>query len=215
MDTDKVLSRYNYYQSAIVQLSRYPLDRTPGLGEIGMNKSMIQSAYKDIKQQGIGGDVIDWLCTISSFRAIHRASEIVRAGSIISKLVWEKGKDADRNRIGELYQTVRNPFDMLRLALLENWTDGVNFLRLIFRNPKLVFDNSEFKEMNSHIANKTTAEMEIVYLYVCASLWHWVINHPGEDHANIDTSVADDIIRKSKEGLKAYQKEVTQKKRKE
>ena len=73
METIELLKKYTKFYNNLKKLGDYPLEEVPMLKKIGINPSLLQSCYQDIKElknndvePKFRGNILDYLCWIST-----------------------------------------------------------------------------------------------------------------------------------------------------
>ena len=127
MDRRTIIARYSYYYDILQKMGSYPLSSDVtimgGAGGEGLNPSrgVIQSAYKEIKKYNFKGNLIDYLCWVSTLYLVDMAQ---RSLSSIEKR--------------EYYQ------DLYTHYIIENYRsftyDANNLLRLFIKKPLYFFN---------------------------------------------------------------------------
>ena len=118
METRVVLERYAKYYNYLQILGQIKLDVTPTIQDLGLSKGAIQSGYKEISEMNFKGNLIDYLCYISTLHVV---------------ITTKKFLPEDVN-FGRACQYVVK--DMYRHSTF----DVNNLLRLVVRNPKYLYN---------------------------------------------------------------------------
>jgi hypothetical protein len=71
MQTGEMLEKYGRYYEILQRLGTFPLRETPTIEELNISKAMIQSGYRDMKEAGFTGNLLDFFCWISTLYMVH------------------------------------------------------------------------------------------------------------------------------------------------
>lgn len=66
MEEGKLFERYGYFSKQLKLLNNFNFHINPTLDELLLTKSMVQTAYRDMKEIKFDGTVVDYLCFIAS-----------------------------------------------------------------------------------------------------------------------------------------------------
>ena len=73
MDKKYLMNRYAHYYDYLQTLGKIPLTTTAVIEHLNPSRGLLQSCYKEIKEQKFNGNLIEYLCWISSLYLIDRA----------------------------------------------------------------------------------------------------------------------------------------------
>ncbi len=71
MEEKILLKRYAYYYDILQKLGEFPLSKTPTIEELQPSRGVVQAGYKEIKEIDFEGNLIDYLCYISTCYWVH------------------------------------------------------------------------------------------------------------------------------------------------
>jgi hypothetical protein len=163
VETKKILERYAYFYDALGKLGCFPLSVSPTIEELGIRKSMVQAAYRDMGELNFEDGVINYLCFISTNYIL---------------LEWEKGIIKP-----ERYKTKTNkPKDekdvylkVLMDILFKEALNSLNTTRLFFRNPNYFIESEMFKKYIENSIkihkNKNKEEVEILCIMTISGVF--------------------------------------------
>lgn len=139
-----IYERYGKYHEETQRLGSYPILKVPTIDELVVNKSMVQSLYKEMKQIDFKGSLIDFVCYVSLGLIIENIKKEADENISYSMLDWGekiickyKNYAPDVRNILKLYNS--NPFFF---AMLRCEIKGVEFTDEEFdQDKKTDFDN--------------------------------------------------------------------------
>ncbi len=160
METKIVLERYARYYDYLKKLGGYPLSESPTIEELGLTKGYIQSCYKEIKEVGFEGNLVDYLCLISTEfilyeweKRLPKKVEEIKSISIDAKQVgsieFQLSKKTDKL---ELFIT--KCFFILMEICLQISEDGKNMMRLFNKNADWLFSRRVYKVFSELIISE-------------------------------------------------------------
>ena len=120
MDRKFILNRYAHYYEYLQTLGKIPLTEAVIIEHLNPSRGLLQSCYKEMKEQNFNGNLIDYLCWISVQYIIDRAGNISLAGYIRNN--YDSIKE-DANNLLRLVSKKPELFDDSR-DLLMMWHDN-------------------------------------------------------------------------------------------
>jgi hypothetical protein len=133
MERKKVLERYAYFYDAIKTLGEMNLFHTPTIDELNIPKSMVQTAYRDMKQFKFSGGVIDYLCYLSTLNIVYKNQDENKKRLIVREKVFTEKESV-------FFQSIANLF----IALANDIIDGQNTIRLFNKDPEYLINSFHF-----------------------------------------------------------------------
>jgi hypothetical protein len=123
MERKYILNRYAHYYEYLQILGKIPLTMTVVIEHLNPNRGLLQSCYKEIKEQNFNGNLIDYLCWISAQYLLDMAQKSIPDGRYIEYL---------KNNYASIKEDANN---LLRLAnkrpeLFIEWGDTRNLLMM-------------------------------------------------------------------------------------
>ncbi|MFA5823208.1 MAG: hypothetical protein WC853_09050 [Thermodesulfovibrionales bacterium] len=111
METKIVLERYAKYYEFLQKLGSFPLSETLTIEDLSLTKGVVQSGYKEMKEINFKGNLVDYLCLISTEYIVIQYKKFIKDNSFISaaKFIVEShaGDAADVNNLTRL--AMKNP----------------------------------------------------------------------------------------------------------
>ena len=120
MDRKYILNRYAHYYEYLQALGKIPLTVTAVIEHLKPNRGLLQSCYKEMREQEFNGNLIDYLCWISSQYLLDMAQRSIPDGRYMAYL---------KNNYGSIKE------------------DANNLLRLASKRPELFVDWGDTKEI--------------------------------------------------------------------
>ncbi|MHC1743944.1 MAG: hypothetical protein AB9873_13050 [Syntrophobacteraceae bacterium] len=114
MEESELIKRYAYYLDWLRKLGSIPLSRVPTLDDVQPSRGVVQAGYKQMKDDGFSGSLLDYLCWVSA--------------SFIGYLAKKSGQG-----IAEFVASNIGAYE----------EDCTNLLRLVMKNPKGIVTNRE------------------------------------------------------------------------
>jgi hypothetical protein len=114
MEESELIKRYAYYLDWLRKLGAVPLSRVPTLDDVQPSRGVVQAGYKQMKEEGFEGSLLDYLCWVSA--------------RFVEYFAGKSGKT--------LTEFVLTSFDAYK-------EDCTNLLRLLMKNPNLIVTNRD------------------------------------------------------------------------
>jgi len=140
MKTKKVLELYAKYYDFLQRLGIILLSETTTIKELGLSKGVIQSGYKEMKELHFRGNLIDYLCLVSTEYMVLQYNKFYKKPSFRSFAEF----------IVESYQT-------------SDHEDIVNLIRLAMKNPKYLYDLFGSNEVDEKAVKSKMSGFKIIY----------------------------------------------------
>jgi hypothetical protein len=140
MERKKVLERYAYFFNAINNLGMMSLVHTPTIDELNLPKSMVQTAYRDMKEFEFPGGVIDYLCYLSTLTVLYNCGNEKKSAFFNKVKLFTKLE-------GAFFQKIINLF----IEITTNVIDGKNLVRLFNKNPQYLIDSFHYEPFDEPI----------------------------------------------------------------
>jgi hypothetical protein len=169
MDKRKALERYLYYEIALNNLGNMPLFINPTIDELNIPKSMVQTAYRDIKEIKFQGGVIDYLCFISNNYVLIQWEDRVKYVIFNEKKGITYGGETGKSalKLSFLHDMFWTSFGSGSVLLKKE--DCRNVIRLFFKSPDYfvkseVFERfiKEFSRTSKKTTNKDETEISCI-----------------------------------------------------
>jgi hypothetical protein len=84
VETKTVLDRYAKYYDFLQRLGDSHFSETPTIKTVRITKGVVQSAYKEMKEVHFPGNLIDYLCLISTEYMVAQYKKFVKELSLLS-----------------------------------------------------------------------------------------------------------------------------------
>lgn len=145
METKTVLERYARYYNFLQQLGGFPFSENPIIDDLELSKGVIQSGYKEMKEINFEGNLIDYLCYVSTCYIVNEVKKILT-------------KDIDFNTACHY---------IVEKAFKHDPADTNNLLRLAVKNPGYLYNliGSTAKD-SATIHSKKAGFLEIYELWL-------------------------------------------------
>lgn len=116
MEIRKLMDRYGRYYESLQRLGSIPLSEYPTIACLALRKGVIQRGYKEMKEESFKGNLIDYLCLISTEYVVYEYNKFVKDPCL-------------------------TPFASFILEIYANESlDINNLMRLAMRHPKYLYD---------------------------------------------------------------------------
>lgn len=143
MDTKILLERYGYYYDVLQKLGEVPLKETPTMESLKIPAGVIQKAYREMKELEFEGNIIDYLCWISTLFLIFDLEQRVEEQRV-------EIKEYSFHYLASLFADIRNK---------KTKSDKMNSLRLYNKNPLYFFDEIRKKFMMDYLSKLTDGQV--------------------------------------------------------